>query len=235
VLDLTVLQGRLAHDRCIRNHHVPEDGEDLLQPSSIDNPLPALAWFRDLSWDDQRKIHATIFVQVPRRLENAYAEAIGTALRCTAEWQQDAGKCEAAWKAVLLLPWLLMAKPSEQDPDESCASLLAERLARFWAGDVASLFREVKNTSKPRKRLPVTSFKKPPSTIAKRVATLVKAVEVGRALQAAHQGKALPVTQPVVETVRGLFPRQGLVDDTAVRDAPPNGTADHLVSLRKSC
>ena len=147
-----ILNGRVAHETVTGNIANDSAGFNLgaigpghtvsgeLSPPSEDAPLPAQSWFQNLSWNDMRSFRGQTFVQVPRRLESAFAEAMGVAIREIRSNPADTDRCLAAWKAFRVLPWLLMLRPADQEAtDESCATLLTERLDRFWQGDVLGL------------------------------------------------------------------------------------------------
>ena len=106
------------------------DGQVALVPPTLEGPLPSGSWFQHLTWQHLRSLPGGTFVQVPKRMEEAFSDAVGVALReigCV----DDAQRQLAGWKAFLLLPWLLLFRPPAVQESLSCAELLSERLDRF--------------------------------------------------------------------------------------------------------
>ena len=183
-----------------------------LEPPTADVPLLAAGWYTRTTWKEMRKIHWRTFVQIPQRLENAFCEAVGVAVQEIRAAEQGSARELAGWKALFLLPWLLLARPADNDSDQSCASLLMDRLDRFWQGDVAAMYRETlvltasRKQERPRQELS-------DAMRAKRVKTLSRAGEEGRALQAVHENKRMVITEDVVTQLSDLFPA-ALMEDT---------------------
>ena len=78
-----LLNERVAHETHIQTASTVLSVDGVaggLEPPTLDMPLPAYSWFSSLSWDDLRSISGNTYVQVPKRLEFAFAEAIGVAL-----------------------------------------------------------------------------------------------------------------------------------------------------------
>ena len=100
--------------------------------------------------EDIFKVHGTTFVQLPKPFENASCKAMGLALCETKAPGLD--RQHAGWKAVFLLPLLLLSESADSDIHDSCASLLAECLQCFWLGDVVSICLETGALAKPRQK-----------------------------------------------------------------------------------
>ena len=158
------------------------DGQAALVPSTLDSPLPSARWFEQLDWRAVRQVSGSCFVQIPRRLEEAFSDALGVALR-EAVCSDDPRRHLAGWKAFLLLHWLLLFRLPALSEGCSCANLLTERLDRFWQGESAAMMREHTLACKS----PSSSLgrKTSQTSLVKRVKTLCRSNEVGRALRAA--------------------------------------------------
>ena len=179
-----------------------EAATGLVMPDSS-TTLPASHSLAGVSFDKLREIQGTTFVQIPKRLEEAFSDAIGVALRTyvSAQSHQEA---TTAWKAFLLIPYLLLFKPLESIEQDSCATLLVDRLDRFWQGDAEAMLREHMHTHSRE----VRSYAKAVTTnaaTAKRVKTLCRAGETGRALRAADGAEKVCITADIARGLVGLF------------------------------
>jgi len=178
-------------------------GSEPTTTQDIGSSLPALAWFSQLSWGNMQAIGGSTFVQIPRRLEEGFCDARGIALKTIAQGGDDISVL-AGWKAFLLLPWLLLFKPGDASEADSCATLLADRLDRFWQGDVESILRDHIHANE---RILKTSASRLPNTAAtaKKVKTLCRAGESGRALRAAEGAERVIITRNVAGGLAALF------------------------------
>ena len=138
------LTERVAHDASI----APAEGSVIgslepcgFEPPRVDQPLPGLSFFRALEWSDLRRLPGDTYVQIPLRLEQCLSDAIGVATNEIERLGPETAEALPAWKAFLILPWMLLYRPPEAIDGESCATLLSERLDRFWQGDVAAMYR----------------------------------------------------------------------------------------------
>ena len=86
--------------------------EVLALPADEDS-LPNASWISSLSFDDILSLVGDTYVQVPRRLEQAFADAVRPALLLTAAAAGDNASRTLGWKALLLLPWLLLRVPKD--------------------------------------------------------------------------------------------------------------------------
>ena len=107
------------------------NGEAALVPPSLESPLPSAAWFEQFEWQHLRTLSGATFVQLPKRFEEAFSDALGVALREMMR-DDDPQRQLAGWKAFLVLPWLLLFRPPAMQDNFSCADLLSERLDRCW-------------------------------------------------------------------------------------------------------
>ena len=178
---------------------------EVLTPPDISGELPSQLWFSGLDWDEMATLRGPTFVQLPRRMEQAFADAMAPALRLILAEGSPSEDRLAGWKAFLLLPWLLLRVPQDPSETETCGTLLLERLDRLWTGDAAALFREAKadcSCYAAVSRAPVEDGK----AIAKRVRTLARSGEIGRAILAASPSSRVKVTPTVVGKLRAMYP-----------------------------
>ena len=106
----------------------------------------------------------------------------------------------------MFISWLLLAKPLDAD-DGSCAQLLDERLELFWSEDWSTLWALTHGDCE---RVPLRERDPDPETKlkskARKVATLVRAGERGRALAAARHADPVPLTPTVFRELQALYP-----------------------------
>ena len=173
-------------------------------------------------------------------MESAFVDAVGVAIREISNSPVDSERRVAGKKAFLVIPWLLLLRPADHDTtDDSCASLLSERLDRFWQGDVEGLFRECMSLAVPRIYFSRQRDQSDTATAA-RVKTLARAGEDSRALKAVSETTEVSVTADAVREIKKLFPTAPLHDefgddDVHTLDGFDNIDRDALVTeLRKT-
>ena len=202
---------KVAHSAAVQSPGPTQQGPAYepcgLEPPSADTRLPGAGFFAALDWPSLRNLPGDTFVQIPKRFEQAFADAVGVALIETRRHGHDSDASLPGWKALLLLPWLLLLKPSQPTEGESCASLLAERLDRFWQGDVQALYTENLGLLKVRSRQHTKHPESAMESKTKRVKTLERAGEVSRALQAVHGQPRVAVTADTVTAISLLYPK----------------------------
>ena len=214
------LTDQLAHRSVVQPAEDPREVDYIggLEPPTADSPLPASEFFASLKWEDVRKLQGDTFVQVPARFEGAFCDAMGVAIReiCTTA---DQSRIITGWKAFLIVPWLLLQRPPDNQSGDSCAALLTERLDRFWQGDVKSLYREQIGLSRCKSTKKDTGLTD--AMRAKKVKTLARARETGRALRATHDTPRVRVTDDVVKELRALYPQSNDTDgDVEMAETP---------------
>eukprot|EP00973_Karenia_brevis_P094310 12421825-Karenia_brevis.AAC.1 len=77
-----------------------------------------MTWFEQFQWSELLEIQGDIFVQGPPRLEEAFCDAVGVALREITHGQHVQHSV-AAWEAFLLSSWLLLYRPPDIDDGQS--------------------------------------------------------------------------------------------------------------------
>ena len=104
--------------------------------------------------------------------------------------------------------WLLLGRPAVNASESNCAHHLEARLDLFWAEDWPALWAmvraecDVAPASSTTRR---TATEQKQSRIRK-VATLARSSERGRALAAARNAPPVPVTEQIVEEIKSLYP-----------------------------
>ena len=204
--------------------------ESCLLPPSLESPLPSAAFFQGLSWADMRCITGDTFVQVPQRLEDAFCEALAVTLR---EINTDLDSCVTAWKAFLMLTWLLLYRPRDIQDGDSCASLLTERLDRFWHGDVEAIYREHCSDAK-RARRPARRQGESDKVLSRKVKTLARANECGRALRALDGVAPVSIT-PAIANELIVEQRQSSMSTEVDVPAPDIDEERLAVSMAREC
>ena len=115
---------------------------------------------------------------------------------------------EPAWKALILSSWLLLGRPAVNATESSCAQFLDARLELFWAEDWSALWAMVRaecDVAPVQNSVRRTEKQQIQSRIRK-VATLARAGEKGRALAAARNAPQVPVTEQIVQEIKSLYP-----------------------------
>ena len=175
-------------------------------------------WFSSVPWTDIRDLRGTTYVQPPARLRFALQQAQHAILRAITHHGPSSLTSEPAWKV------LLLGRPAENASDAIRASFLAARLDPFWSEDwpaLRALVRaecDVATIAQARSRTKAEQTE----TRIRKVATLARAGEKGRALAAVRNAPPVPVTRDIIEEITSLYP----VDpDPAV---PTNVQVSHI-------
>ena len=115
---------------------------------------------------------------------------------------------QSAWKVLILSSWLLLGRPAENASDANCASHMEARLDLFWSEEWRALWAMVRAecdvTTATRKRTRTQAEQT--ETRIRKVATLARAGEKGRALAAARNAPPVLVTQDKVQEITSLYP-----------------------------
>ena len=108
----------------------------------------------------------------------------------------------------MLSSWLLLGRPAVNASESNCAHFLDARLELFWAEDWSALWTmvhagcdvaPVQNTTR-------RTDKQQMQSRVRKVATLARTREKGRALAAARNAPPVPVTEQIVQENKSLYP-----------------------------
>ena len=111
-------------------------------------------------------------------------------------------------KALILSSWLLLGRPALNASESSCAQFLDARLELLWAEDWSALWAMVSaecDVAPVQNSVRRTEKQQTQSRIRK-VATLARAGEKGKALAAARNAPPVPVTEQIVQEIKSLYP-----------------------------
>ena len=163
------------------------------------NRLPGLDWWNDLSWSTALSMGSRTYVQIPDRFRGAVLAARCKALDVLLAAYERGGPTTAEWKFLLLFDSVLLAN---NDPTETCAELLEERLQWWWGGQWATLWAAAASREAP----PPRAGKADSRQKANRVHTLARNGEMSRALASLAAGKPAPRNRETLEKVPACFP-----------------------------
>ena len=161
-----------------------------------------------IPWDEIRDLRGTTYVQPPTRLRFASQQAQHAFLRVILYNGPSSSMSEPSWKVLLLSSWLLLGRSAENASDASCANFLKARLDLFWAEDWPALWAlvraecDVATITRKRAR---TEAEQTQARVRK-LATLARSGEKGRALAAARNAPPVPVTREIVQEITSLYP-----------------------------
>ena len=167
----------------------------------MDEVIMDFQWFDQVSWDSIKDLRGTAYVQPPTRFKFALQQAQHAILRAITHNSPASPASELAWKALILSSWVLLGRPAVHASESSCAQFLDAGLELFWAEDWSALWAMVRAENSARR----TEKQQTQSRIRK-VATLARAGEKGRALAAARNALPVPVTEQIVQEIKNLYP-----------------------------
>ena len=187
----------------------PDDDDRLFDREEAlrhDDAIMYFHWFSRISWTDITDLRGTTYVQPPTRFRFVLQQAQHAILRAIIHHGPSTPNSEPAWKVPILSSWLLLGRPAENASDVNCASYLENRLDLFWSEDWPALWALVRaecdvailaqSRSKTKAEQTETRIRK--------VATLARAGEKGRASAAARNAPPVPVTRDIVKEIKGL-------------------------------
>ena len=122
--------------------------------------------------------------------------------------KQTSPASESAWKTLVLSSWLLLGRPAVNASESNCAHYLDARLELSWAEDWSALWAMVRgecDVAPVQNTMRRTDKQQMQSSIRK-VATLARSGEKGRALAAARNAHPVPVTAQFVQEIKSLYP-----------------------------
>ena len=174
----------------------------------MDEEIMDFQWFEHVTWDSIKDLRGTTYVQPPTRFKFAVQQAQHAILRVIIHNNPTSLASKSAWKALVLRSWLLLGRPAVNTSKSNCAHFLHARLELFWAEDWSALWAMVRTecdvapAQKPTRRMDKQQLQ----SRVRKVATLARAGEKGRALAAARNAPPVPVTEPIVQEVKGVYP-----------------------------
>lgn len=205
----------------------PDDEPDLFGREDalrMDEVIMDFQWFDQISWDSIKDLRGTTYVQPPTRFKFALQQAQHAILRAITHNDPSSPASESAWKVLILSSWLLLGRPASNATESSCAQFLDARLELFWAEDWSALWALVRaecDVAPVQNSVRRTEKQQTQSRIRK-VATLARSGEKGRALAAARNAPPVPVTEQIVQEIKSLYP---------VDPEPPEPISDPVSAL----
>ena len=108
----------------------------------------------------------------------------------------------------MLSSWLLLGRPAVNASESNCAQCLDARLELFWAEDWSALWAMVRAECDvaPVQNTTRRTEKQQMQSRIRKVATLARTGEKGRALAAARNAPLGPVTEQIVQEISSLYP-----------------------------
>ena len=202
----------LIHDPYDDNSTAAPDEDDRLfdreEALRHDDVIMDFRWFSTVSWSDIKDSRGTTYVQPPSRFRFASQQAQHAILRAIIHHELSSQNSESAWKVLILSSWLLLGRPAENASGANCASFVETRLDLFWSEDWPALWALVRAECDVATLTQTHSKTKAEQTETRirKVATLARAGEKGRALVAARNDPPVPVTRDIVQESKGLYP-----------------------------
>ena len=165
-------------------------------------------WFEKVTWDSIKDLRGTTYVQPPTRFKFALQQAQHAILRSIIHNNPTSSASESAWKALVLSSWLLLGRPAVNASESSCAHFLDARLELFWAEDWSALWAMVRAECDvaPVQNSARRTEKQQIQSRIRKVATLARTGEKGRALAAARNAPPVSVTELIVQEIKSLYP-----------------------------
>ena len=165
-------------------------------------------WFEHVTWDSIKDLRGTTYVQPPTRFKFALQQAQHAIRRGIIHNNPTSSASESAWKALVLSSWLLLGRPAVNASESNCAHFLDARLELFWAEDWSALWAMVRSECDvaPVQNSARRTEKQQIQSRIRKVATLARTGEKGRALAAARNAPPVPVTEQIVQEIKSLYP-----------------------------
>ena len=183
----------------------PFGREDALR---MDEVIMDFQWFDQVSWDSIKDLRGTTYVQPPTRFKFALQQAQHAILRAITHNSPSSPASESAWKALILSSWLLLGRPAVHASESSCAHFLDARLELFWAEDWSALWTMVRAECDvvPVQNSVRRTEKQQTQSRIRKVATLARAGEKGRALAAARNAPQFQLLNKLFKKLRASTP-----------------------------
>ena len=193
--------------------------EDALR---MDEVIMDFQWFDQNSWDSIKDLRGTTYVQPLTRFKFALQQAQHAILRAITHNSRSSPA--SAWKALILSSWLLLGRLAVNATESCCAQFLDARLELFGAEDWSALWAMVRAECDvvPVQNAVRRTEKQQTQSRIRKVATLARAGEKGRALAAARNAPPVPVNEQIVQETKSLYP---------VDPEPPTTISDPISAL----
>ena len=190
----------------------PDDERDLFgreEALRMDEEIVDFQWSEHVTWDSIKDLRGTTYVQPPTRFRFALQQAQHAILRAIVHNNPTSPASESAWKALVLSSWLLfLGRPAVNASESNCAHYLDARLELFWAEDWSALWAMVRAECDvaPVQNTMRRTDKQQMQSRVRKVATLARTGEKGRALAPARNTHPVPVTEQIVQDIKSLYP-----------------------------
>ena len=169
----------------------------------MDEEILDFQWFEHVTWDSIKDLRGTTYVQPPTRFRFALQQAQHAILRAIVHNNPTSLASESAWKVLVLSSWLLLGRPAVNASESNCAHFLDSRLELFSAEDWSALWAMVRA---PVQNTTRRTDKQQMQSRVRKVATLARTGEKGRALAAARNAPPVLVTEQIVQEIKSLYP-----------------------------
>ena len=145
---------------------------------------------------------------LPRGFWFALQQAQHAILRAIVHNNPTSPASESAWKALVLSSWLLLGRPAVNASESNCAHFLDARLELFCAEEWSALWAMVRAECDvaPVQNSTRRTDKQQMQSRVRKVATLARTGQKGRALAAARNAPPVPVTEQIVQEIKSLYP-----------------------------
>ena len=190
----------------------PDDEPDLFGREDalrMDEVIMDFQWFEQVSWDSIKDLRGTTYVQPPTRFKFALQQAQHAILRTIIHNNPTSLGLRISLESV----GALAAGSSWDDlqstaSESNCAHFLDARLELLWAEDWSALWAMVRAECDvaPVQNSARSTEKQQTQSRIRKVATLARAGEKGRALAAARNAPPVPVTEQIVQEMKSLYP-----------------------------
>ena len=166
----------------------------------MDEEIMDFQWFELVTWDSVKDLRGTTYVQPPTMYRFALQQAQHAILRAIIHYDPTSLASESAWKALVLSSCLLLGRPAVFTSESNCAHFLVARLELFWAEDWSAFWAMARAECDvaPGQNTTRRTDKQQMQSSVRKVATLARTGEKGRALAAARNAPPVPVTEQIV-------------------------------------
>ena len=176
----------------------PDDEQDLFgreKALRMDEEIMNFQWFEHVPCDCIKDLRGGTYVRPPTRFRFALQQAQHAFLRAILHNNPTSPASESAWKALVLSNWLLLGRPAVNASESNCAHFLDARLELFLAEDWSALWAMVRAECDvaPIQNMTRRTDKQQMQLRVRKVATLARTGENGRAFAAARNAPPVPV------------------------------------------